>query len=53
MIFSPSKAGTLNADDVLGYYGALLYQRFGKFEEVTKHPDLNWRTAKKYIQSKI
>jgi len=29
------------------------YQRFGKFEEVTKHPDLNWRTAKKYIESKI
>ncbi len=47
------KAGTLNADDLLGYYCALLFQRFGKFEDVAKHTDLNWRTAKKYIQSKI
>jgi len=39
--------------DVLGYYCALLYQRFGKFEDVAKYTDLNWRTAKKYIQSKI
>lgn len=47
------KAGTLNADDLLGYYCAILYQRFGKFEDVAKHTELNWRTAKKYIQSKL
>jgi len=47
------KAGSLNADDLLGYYCALLYQRFGKFEDVAKYTELNWRTAKKYIQSKL
>ena len=47
------KAGTLSADDLLGYYCATLYQQFGTFEDVAKHTELNWRTAKKYIQSKL
>ena len=39
-----------SADALLSDYCKLLYDRFGTYEEVARHTDLDRRTAKKYIQ---
>ncbi len=43
------KSKSISANDLLGYYCTLIYNRFGTYEEVAKHTQLDRRTAKKYI----
>jgi DNA-binding NtrC family response regulator len=42
--------GLLNAEALLAGYCALLYQRFGTYEEVSRRTQLDRRTVKKYVQ---
>jgi hypothetical protein len=42
--------GELDAQQLLGGYCSMLYQRFGTFEEVARRTNLDRRTVKKYIQ---
>lgn len=42
--------GTLTAAQLLEAYCALLYQRLGSFEEVSRRTGLDRRTVKKYVQ---
>jgi transcriptional regulator with PAS, ATPase and Fis domain len=44
------KEGTINAERLLAGYCALLYQRFGTYEEVSRRTELDRRTVKKYVQ---
>jgi hypothetical protein len=44
-------AGELSADELLGRYGALLYQRFGSYAEVARRLEVDVRTARKYVES--
>lgn len=41
----------LNARDLLSRYCALLYRRFGTYEEVARRAELDRRTVKKYLQN--
>lgn len=43
--------GAVSAPDLLSRYCALLYRRFGSYEEVARRAGLDRRTAKKYLQS--
>ena len=43
--------GNLDAREVLSRYCALLYDRFGTFEEVARRTQLDRRTVKKYVQA--
>ena len=45
------RAGTLGAEELLGEYCALLYKRYGTYEEVARRAGLDRRTAKKYVLS--
>jgi DNA-binding NtrC family response regulator len=45
------RAGELTADELLGRYCALLYQRLGSYAEVAKRVRLDPRTTRKYIES--
>lgn len=42
---------TLNADQLLGGYCALLYNKSGNYEEVARRTNLDRRTVKKYVES--
>jgi two-component system, NtrC family, response regulator HydG len=42
--------GSLNAEALLAGYCALLYGRFGTYEEVSRRTQLDRRTVKKYVQ---
>ena len=42
------EAGRLSAQDLLGHYCALLYQRLGTYAEVAERTGLDRRTARKY-----
>jgi MoxR-like ATPase len=42
------RAGTLDADQLLARYCAMLYQRLGTYEEVARRTGLDRRTARKY-----
>jgi hypothetical protein len=42
-------SGTLNAKQVLASYCALLYQRFGTYEQVARITELDRRTVKKQV----
>jgi two-component system, NtrC family, response regulator HydG len=44
------REGEFDAESLLACYCALLYQRFGTYEEVSRRARLDRRTAKKYIQ---
>jgi transcriptional regulator with PAS, ATPase and Fis domain len=44
------KAGALSAQEVLAAYCALLHDRFGTYEEVSRRTHLDRRTVKKYIE---
>ena len=44
-------SGTLDAQEVLAGYCAILYKRYGTYEEVARRTKLDRRTVKKYIQS--
>jgi transcriptional regulator with PAS, ATPase and Fis domain len=44
------KAGTLEARELLHNYCALLYKRFGTYEEVARRTGLDRRTVKKHLQ---
>jgi transcriptional regulator with PAS, ATPase and Fis domain len=41
----------LNADQLLGAYCALLYNKSGNYEEVARRTNLDRRTVKKYVQT--
>ncbi|MBW2178423.1 MAG: sigma-54-dependent Fis family transcriptional regulator, partial [Deltaproteobacteria bacterium] len=43
------ETGDMDAQRLLGGYCAMLYQRFGTFEEVARRTNLDRRTVKKYI----
>ncbi len=45
------EAGELTAAELLHRYCALLYQRYGTFEEVARRTGLDRRTAKKYVEA--
>ncbi len=40
--------GSLSAQELLGYYCALLYRKLGTYGEVARRTGLDWRTAKKH-----
>ncbi|HJV66729.1 MAG TPA: sigma 54-interacting transcriptional regulator [Geomonas sp.] len=42
--------GTFSAEELLANYCAMLYQRFGSYEEVARRTQLDRRTVKKYVQ---
>jgi len=44
------ETGSLDAQQILGGYCSMLYRRFGTFEEVARHTNLDRRTVKKYIK---
>ena len=44
------KDGVLTAEALLAGYCALLYRRFGSYEEVSRRTQLDRRTVKKYLQ---
>lgn len=44
------KEGQFNAESLLAGYCALLYRRFGTYEEVSRRTRLDRRTVKKYVQ---
>lgn len=46
-------AGSWDADAVLGGYCALLYQRHGTLEEVSRRVGLDRRTVKKYLATRV
>ncbi|MCG6909011.1 MAG: sigma 54-interacting transcriptional regulator [Deltaproteobacteria bacterium] len=43
------ESGEIDAQNLLGGYCTMLYQRFGTFEEVARRTNLDRRTVKKYI----
>jgi DNA-binding NtrC family response regulator len=45
------RAGTLNAEQMLQRYCALLYRRHGTYEEVARRAGLDRRTVKKYVDA--
>ena len=45
------EAGELEAQELLAHYCALLYRRFGNYEEVARRTKLDRRTVKKHIQA--
>jgi sigma-54 specific flagellar transcriptional regulator A len=45
------RAGTIGAEEMLGRYCALLYERHGTYEDVARRTGLDRRTAKKYAQA--
>jgi two-component system, NtrC family, response regulator HydG len=47
---SGMKDGLFNAESLLAGYCALLYRRFGTYEEVSRRTQLDRRTVKKYVQ---
>ena len=49
-LFGGINSGTLNAQAVLAGYCAVLYKRYGTYEEVARRTKLDRRTVKKYIQ---
>ena len=44
------QTGNINAEELLAGYCALLYRRYGSYEEVSRRAVLDRRTVKKYIQ---
>ncbi len=48
---SDIERGTLQAKDLLRRYCAILYQRFGTYEEVARRAGLDRRTVKKYLET--
>ena len=45
--------GTLKANELLNQYCALLYRRFGTYQEVARRTGLDSRTVKKYLQESV
>jgi transcriptional regulator with PAS, ATPase and Fis domain len=45
------EAGSVNAQQLLTRYCALLHERFGTYEEVSRRTGLDRRTVKKYIEA--
>ncbi len=45
------QAGTLEGRELMSQYCAILYQRFGTYEEVARRTRLDRRTVKKYIEA--
>ena len=43
------ESGDLDAQQLLAGYCMLLYKRYGTFEDVARHTNLDRRTVKKYI----
>lgn len=50
-IVSGIQSGSLSAQDLLTRYCALLHERFGTYEEVSRRTGLDRRTVKKYIET--
>lgn len=50
-LISGITAGSLNSHELLSGYCALLYDRFGTYEEVSRRMNLDRRTVKKHIES--
>lgn len=46
------KEGSLNVQELLSHYCALLYDRVGSYEEVARKTALDRRTVKKYIDQR-
>jgi len=44
-------AGTLQASELLSRYCAILYQRYGTYEEVARRTQLDRRTVKKHVEA--
>jgi DNA-binding NtrC family response regulator len=44
------REGAFDAEGLLANYCAMLYHRFGTYEEVSRRARLDRRTAKKYVQ---
>ncbi|HEX4986213.1 MAG TPA: sigma 54-interacting transcriptional regulator [Burkholderiales bacterium] len=49
-LVSSMQVGELTSEDLLRYYGALLYRRFGKVTEVARRMAVDPRTARKYVE---
>ncbi len=49
-LLSEIEQGELNAQELLSDYCALLYDRYGNYEEVARRTNLDRRTVKRYIQ---
>lgn len=45
------RSGSLEASELMSAYCALLYQRFGTYEEVARRAKLDRRTVKKYLSN--
>jgi len=45
------RQGQLRADEILGGYCRLLYERHGTYEEVARYTGLDRRTAKKHVEA--
>jgi DNA-binding NtrC family response regulator len=43
--------GNLTAQDLLAHYCLMLYRQHGTYDKVAELTELDWRTAKKYIQA--
>jgi DNA-binding NtrC family response regulator len=48
-IFSGIESGTFNAQQLLSSYCALLYNRYGTYEKVSRRINLDRRTVKRYV----
>lgn len=46
-----AEMGQLSAQNLLAAYCQMLYERFGRYEDVAAATQLDWRTVKKYIGS--
>ena len=49
-LISAMKEGNLNAQQLLASYCAILYERYGTYEEVARRTRLDRRTVKKYTE---
>lgn len=49
-VLSGIESGAFNAQELLSRYCALLYQRYGTYEQVAKQTGLDRRTVKKYLR---
>lgn len=47
------RTGTIPADELLARYCALLYRRYGTYEEVSRRTGLDRRTARKYVLARM